>query len=170
MHFAWIDPRQRVHGVVERHQVRVLVAAHHGGFVQGDVLHAAPAFQVVAPRMLHQNAPHQLGRNREEMRAILPLHPLIIHQAHVGFIDQGRRLEAVAGPLTFHIAARQAVLPGTAVLLNAEIVEQPTERLKRRGGRTEFLRASCRRCWKLGLHRGIAFLRNSGLKPQSGRC
>ena len=73
------------------------------------MLHAASAFQVMAARMLHQNAPHQLGRNREEMGAILPLHALIIHQAHVGFIDQGRGLQAVAGALAFHVAARQAV-------------------------------------------------------------
>ena len=33
----------------------------------------------------------------------------IIHQAHVGFIDQGRGLQAVAGALAFHVAARQAV-------------------------------------------------------------
>src|ERR1017187_159 len=73
------------------------------------MLHAAAAFQVVTPRMFHQNAPHQLGRNRKEMRAILPLDTLIIHQAHVGLIYQGRRLEAMAGTLAFHEAACQAV-------------------------------------------------------------
>src|SRR5579863_10193243 len=43
------------------------------------------------------------------MGAILPLHVLIIHQAHVGLIDQSRGLEAVAGALAFHVAACQAV-------------------------------------------------------------
>src|ERR1035437_7203573 len=109
LHLAWIDPRQRVHCVVERHHIRVLVAAHDNCLFQGDMLHSASAFQVVAPGMLYQNAPHQLGRNREKMGSILPLHALIIHQAHVGFIDQGRGLEAVAGALAFHVAARQAV-------------------------------------------------------------
>ena len=33
-------------------------AAHHGCLIQGNMLHAAAAFQVVSPRMLHQNAPH----------------------------------------------------------------------------------------------------------------
>ena len=73
------------------------------------MLHATTPFQVVAPRMLHQNAPHQLGRNGEEMSAILPLHALVIHQAHIGFVDQGRGLQAVAGTLTIHVTARQAV-------------------------------------------------------------
>ena len=59
--------------------------------------------------MLNQNAPHQLGRNREKMCAILPVHALVIDQAHVGFIDQGRGLETVAGALAFHVAPRQAV-------------------------------------------------------------
>src|SRR5437867_6188264 len=109
LHFAWIDSRQCVHRVIERQQVHVLIAAHDGCLFQGDVLHATSAFHVVAPRVLYQNAPHQLGRNREEMGAILPLHALVIHQAHVGFIDQGRGLEAVAGALAFHVALPQTV-------------------------------------------------------------
>jgi hypothetical protein len=40
---------------------------------------------------------------------ILPLHALIIHKAHVGFMNQSRRLQAVTGTLAFHVAARQAV-------------------------------------------------------------
>jgi hypothetical protein len=30
----------------------------------------------VVPRMIRQNAPHQLGRDSEKMDAILPLHAL----------------------------------------------------------------------------------------------
>jgi hypothetical protein len=43
------------------------------------------------------------------MSPVLPLHSVVIHQAHVGFIDQRGRLEAVAGALTTHVAVRQAV-------------------------------------------------------------
>src|ERR1700722_9011760 len=63
----------------------------------------------MTPCMLHQNAPHQLRRNREKMGAILPLHAFIIHQTHVRLVDQGCCLQAVAGPLTSHVAPRQAV-------------------------------------------------------------
>ena len=73
------------------------------------MLHAAPTLQVMAPRMFNQNAPHQLGRNREKVGAILPLHALVIHQAHVGLIDQSRRLQAVTGALAFHVAPREAM-------------------------------------------------------------
>src|SRR2546427_6639695 len=47
--------------------------------------------------------------NRKEMGAILPMHALIIHQAHVGLIDQSGRLENVAGALAIHVAVGQAV-------------------------------------------------------------
>jgi hypothetical protein len=73
------------------------------------MLHAVPAFQVVTPRVVHQNAPHQLGRNGEEMGSILPLHSIVIHQAQVGFIHKGRGLEAMSGALLLHVAARQTV-------------------------------------------------------------
>src|ERR1022692_785897 len=59
--------------------------------------------------MLYQNPPHQLARNRKEMGAALPLHALVIHQSHVGFIHQGRSLQAVAGALVFHVVLRQSV-------------------------------------------------------------
>ena len=43
------------------------------------------------------------------MGAILPLHALVIHQSHVGFVDQSGGLQAMTGALTFHVASRQAV-------------------------------------------------------------
>src|ERR1017187_4464999 len=109
LHFARIELSQQVHGVIERHQIGKPFAAHHGRLVQGNMQHIAPAFQVMAPRVVNQNAPHQLARNREKMGAILPLHALVIHQSHVGFVDQGGGLQAMTGALTFHVASRQAV-------------------------------------------------------------
>src|ERR1700722_3716291 len=71
--------------------------------------YTAPAFQIMPPRVFHQNAPHHLGRDREEMGAILPFHALIIRQAQVGFIYQSRGLQTVTGALPPHVAARQPV-------------------------------------------------------------
>ena len=59
--------------------------------------------------MFDQDAPHQLSRNGKKMGAILPLHAPVIHQAHVGLINQGRRLKAVAGPLASDVALGKAV-------------------------------------------------------------
>ena len=72
------------------------------------MLHTGSALDVVATSMIDQYAPHHLGRNREEMGAILPLHALVVHQAHVGFVHQGGRLERVAAALALHIAVSQA--------------------------------------------------------------
>ena len=109
LNFTRIDLCQGGHRIVECYQIRILAATYHGRLVQGNMQHIAPTFQVTAPRMIDQNASHQLGRNREKMGAILPLHVLVIHQAHVGFVDQGTRLQAMSRPLTSHVASRQAV-------------------------------------------------------------
>ena len=108
LHFARIDARQCVQRVIERHEVGAGIDAHENGLIQRDMLHAASAFEVMTSCMLDQNTAHQLRGHREEMGPILPLHPLVIHQAHIGFIDQRGRLEAVAAALTSHVAVRQA--------------------------------------------------------------
>ncbi len=94
--------------VVERHQIGGPPPPTSAALFQGYMPYAAASFHVVAASMFHQNAPHQLGRPREKMRSILPLHALVIHQANVGFVYQGRRLQAVAGAFASHVAARQA--------------------------------------------------------------
>jgi hypothetical protein len=43
------------------------------------------------------------------MGAILPLHALIVDEAHVRLIHQRRRLQAMTGTLAPHVAARQPV-------------------------------------------------------------
>jgi len=58
--------------------------------------------------MVDQYAPHHLGRNCEEMGAILPLHALVVNQTHVGFIYQGSGLERVAWALALHEVVSQA--------------------------------------------------------------
>src|ERR1022692_2145872 len=61
LHFAWIEPPQRVHRVIERDEVGGPVAAHQSRLFQRNMLRFAPAFRVMPPRMVHQDAPHQLG-------------------------------------------------------------------------------------------------------------
>jgi hypothetical protein len=57
------------------------------------------------------------------MRAILPLHPGVIHQPQVGFIDQSARLEAVARPLTPHVPMGETV--ELCVHDGRQLVERP---------------------------------------------
>ena len=62
---------------------------------------------VVATRVVDEDAAHCLRRCRHEMGAVLPVHALVIDQPQVGFVDQGRGLQAVAGALAPHVVVRQ---------------------------------------------------------------
>ena len=53
--------------------------------------------------MVDQDAPHQLGGNAEEVSAILPGHPLLADQPHVGFVDERRGLKRVPRALIAHV-------------------------------------------------------------------
>ncbi len=108
MHFARIETSQCVQRVIERHEVASSIASHDGDFVQSDMLHTASALDVVVTSMVDQYAPHHLRRNCEEVGAILPLHSLVVHQAHVRFVYQRGRLEGVARALALHVAVSEA--------------------------------------------------------------
>ena len=53
---------------------------------------------LLAPGVVHQDSPHHLRRNREEVAAVLPVHVALAEQLHVGFVDHGRGLEAIGSP------------------------------------------------------------------------
>jgi hypothetical protein len=112
LYLAWIETSQRVQRIIEGDKisawVRGSITAHDSDLFQRDMLHTRPALYVMATGMVHQYAPHHLGRNRKKMGSILPLHALVIHQSHVGLIDQGGRLESVARALALHIAVSEA--------------------------------------------------------------
>jgi hypothetical protein len=50
-----------------------------------------------------EDAPHHPRRHREEVRAVRPCDALQINKSQVRFVHEGRRLKAVAGPLTSHV-------------------------------------------------------------------
>ena len=107
LHFARVDARECVQRIIEGHEVGAGIDAHEHGLIQRDMGHAASAFEVMTSGTLDQNTAHQLRGYGEEMGPILPLHPLVIHEADVGLVDQGGRLEAVVAALTSHAAVRQ---------------------------------------------------------------
>ena len=71
------------------------------------MLGSRAAFGIVAARVVDEDAAHRLSRNGEEMGAVLPVHALVIDQPQVRFVDQRRRLQAVAGTLAPHVPVRQ---------------------------------------------------------------
>lgn len=54
-----------------------------------------------------QDAAHRLGRRTEEMRTILKGGGVAATQAHPGLVDEGGRLECMAGGLAGHLLSRQ---------------------------------------------------------------
>ena len=100
--------------LVERDESRLRIPGRPDDdhVVQRHMLDAATALDVAAPRMVHQDAAHHLRRHGKEMRAILPLHARVVGQAHIGFVDQGGRLQAVARALATHVVAGQTMQLG----------------------------------------------------------
>jgi hypothetical protein len=53
-------------------------------------------------RVVHEDAPHHLRGDAEEVGAVLPLHAALVHQAQVGLVHERRRLERVLRGLAAH--------------------------------------------------------------------
>ena len=53
--------------------------------------------------MIYEDAPHELGRDSEEMRAPLPLCCLLANELEVCLVNQSGGLEGVVLPLTSHV-------------------------------------------------------------------
>jgi hypothetical protein len=60
------------------------------------------------PCKVDQNASHDLSGHSKEVRAILPLNFCAIQKAKICLIDESGWLKSLAGPLTPHIASRNA--------------------------------------------------------------
>ena len=65
-----------------------------------------------AAREVHENPPHHLRGDAEEVRAVLPTRRLPVDEAQVGFVNQGGGLEEVVVALAAHVTAREPVQLG----------------------------------------------------------
>jgi hypothetical protein len=61
--------------------------------------------------MVHQDAPHRLGREREEVRAVAQADAGRVHQPDVRLVDQGRRLERVVRALAAEVLLGEGAQP-----------------------------------------------------------
>ena len=92
------QPRQ---GLIQGDQI---LARLDGGQVQvGHIVPDQPAAMFVRrlpTRLVNQDAPHRLGRRRKKMPAVVPLRAAVVaDQAQIGFVDERRRLQGLAGLL-----------------------------------------------------------------------
>jgi hypothetical protein len=71
---------------------------------------------------VHQDAPHDLRRDGEEMRPILPVDPLPVHEAYIGLVNQRGGLQRDA-----RLFPAQ-VLPGQLTKLSVDERREPLQR------------------------------------------
>src|SRR5439155_846103 len=81
-------PRRFPPHIIEGYQVPAPCWGHNHGLIERRPLHSTPSLEV-APRAgeIHQDSPHQLCRNREEVGAVLPAYLACINQPKVSFVD-----------------------------------------------------------------------------------
>jgi hypothetical protein len=79
--------------IIEGEQLAVPGFRHYGDIIQGNLGNIASALlKIAGTRMVDQDLAHHAGAHSEEMRPVLPLRILPIHQAQVDFVNQGIRL------------------------------------------------------------------------------
>lgn len=68
-------------------------------------MRAAALRGVAAARVVHENTPHQLRRDREEVRPVLPVHLALIDDAYIDLMNQSRCLEGMLASFLAQITA-----------------------------------------------------------------
>jgi hypothetical protein len=93
-----------------RDDVLARLVGHDERFIEGDPRGLATALlRAPGARMIHENAAHHPSRDGEEVGAVLPGDRFSVDQADIGFVDQGRCLQAVPHALPGHAAPRDLV-------------------------------------------------------------
>ena len=101
------EERQRL---VQSDDIRRRLRPHDRDVVQRDVDGAAAAFGVAAgPRIVDENAPHDLRGQREEVGAIVEIRPPLIDQPEVRFVDERAGLQGMIGAFAAHQAMGHAM-------------------------------------------------------------
>ena len=78
-------------------------------FRQRDVQLTAAALRAIArAREVDEDPPHDLRRDAEEVRAVLPADVFPVDQPQVGLVDERGGLQDVARPLAGHASRREA--------------------------------------------------------------
>ena len=107
--FAWVDFCQGIESVVESDEFTGFGLGDVEGLGEIERLRLAPALgRQPAARAIEQDAPHQGGRNGEEMGAMLPIELAGVDQAQIDFVNQLSALQAVARALVLEQAGGQA--------------------------------------------------------------
>ena len=95
---------------VQTNQFAALIRNDCSNFLERDLLRAAASLCVsMSSRVIDQDAAHDLGGDREEVRTIGPVYILLIDHSDVSFVYQGSGLKCVVFSLLAHVTAGEAV-------------------------------------------------------------
>ena len=125
-------------GFIHGQQILIPLGRQGQPFGQADAVAAAAVPQAIAaPRMVHQDPPHRLGTDGEEVRAAVPLDPRLVDELQVGLVHQGRRLQRVPRPFSLQVHAGQ--LAEVVVQKREQTVPRPRDCLPRSRSRSSWL-------------------------------
>jgi hypothetical protein len=107
--FQRVEFRKAVERLVERQQFSRLFGGERGRLFERECIGPAAALPAhVAARVVNEDAAHQLRRNSEEVRAVVPAGMGLVDQLEVDLVDEGGGLERVRGVFTPHVALGEA--------------------------------------------------------------
>src|SRR5689334_13181510 len=105
-----IERGETVQRVVERDDVETAIWPQFQRIVESQTLGVATALGAVSgARMVHEDLPHEVGRNTEKMRTVLPWSAFGADEAEIRLVDERRALQGVAGTLASQKALRETV-------------------------------------------------------------
>jgi len=102
--FTFVERREFLERFVESHQVGTFGTCGHQRVVQAHVHYTAAALSsLMAAGVIDQNLAHDPRGHGEKVRPAVPFRRTVGDQPQVRFMDQGRRLQSVVGPLVTEI-------------------------------------------------------------------
>lgn len=107
---TWIAFSQSLQCFVQTNQLAALLRSDCSNFLERDLLRAAATLCVsMSPRVIDQDASHDLGGDRKKVRAIRPVHILLIDHTDVSFVYQSGGLKCMVFSLLAHVTAGEAM-------------------------------------------------------------
>jgi hypothetical protein len=121
----FVEGRKVSQGLVESDEVDpVPIGRGSSRIVERKIFTLAAAFvSISAPRVIDEDAPHRLGRDRQEVISVLPLDLAFIDKFYEGFVNKGGRLQRVFRTLVLEVGGG----PPAKVLVDTvyHLVERP---------------------------------------------
>lgn len=71
------------------------------------MLSPASLLSEMVPRVIDQNASHELRRDAKEVSTAFPIHLALLHEPNIGFVNESGGSQSVIRPLVPHMACGQ---------------------------------------------------------------